>query len=319
MNPPRARAFGSLRSRNVRVFLGGQSVSLVGTWIQQVAMGWLAYRLTGSPLLLGVLAAAGQLPSLLLMPIAGGLSDRWSRHRILIVTQSLAMGLTLVLAALALAGVVAVWHLVTIGALLGVVGALDVPARQAFVADMVESREDVGNAVALHASVTNAARLIGPSIGGAIVARAGEGVCFLVNGASYAAALARSVGDHDRVRRVRGRSRAGPVRFFRRALAVARSDVRHRTRRHAPARLEQRADPDRRGGRSARAGDGPLHDGVRRPGAGRHAAGGDGRHKLRCRAHGAAGRVLLSRGLARVRPPPPRRALAYPPTGRRGG
>src|SRR5437667_306233 len=129
MNPPRARAFGSLRSRNVRLFLGGQSVSLVGTWIQQVAMGWLAYRLTGSPLLLGVLAAAGQLPSLLLMPIAGGLSDRWSRHRILIVTQSLAMGLTLVLAALALAGVVAVWHLVTIGALLGVVGALDVLGR----------------------------------------------------------------------------------------------------------------------------------------------------------------------------------------------
>src|SRR5438445_768901 len=172
MGRPRARAFGSLRSRNVRLFLGGQSVSLVGTWIQQVAMGWLAYRLTGSPLLLGVLAAAGQLPSLLLMPIAGGLSDRWSRHRILIVTQSLAMGLTLVLAALTLAGVVAVWHLVTIGALLGVVGALDVPARQAFVADMVESREDVGNAVALHGSVTNAARLIGPSIGGASVARA---------------------------------------------------------------------------------------------------------------------------------------------------
>src|SRR5438445_97376 len=123
MGRPRARAFGSLRSRNVRLFLGGQSVSLVGTWIQQVAMGWLAYRLTGSPLLLGVLAAAGQLPSLLLMPIAGGLSDRWSRHRILIVTQSLAMGLTLVLAALALAGVVAVWHLVTIGALLPVFAA----------------------------------------------------------------------------------------------------------------------------------------------------------------------------------------------------
>src|SRR5207244_1417371 len=101
MNPPRARAFGSLRSRNVRLFLGGQSVSLVGTWIQQVAMGWLAYRLTGSPLLLGVLAAAGQLPSLLLMPIAGGLRDRWSRHRILISSQSPAMGRTLVPADLA--------------------------------------------------------------------------------------------------------------------------------------------------------------------------------------------------------------------------
>src|SRR3989449_2964580 len=189
MDPPRARPFGSLRPRNVRLFLGGQSVSLVGTWIQQVAMGWLAYRLTGSPLLLGVLAAAGQLPSLLLMPIAGGLSDRWSRHRILIITQSLAMGLTLVLAGLALAGVVTVWHLVAIGALLGGVGALDVPARQAFVADIVERRGDVGNAVALPASVTNAARLIGPSIGRALVAPPGEGGCFLVNGASYAAVL----------------------------------------------------------------------------------------------------------------------------------
>ena len=189
MERSRARAFGSLRSRNVRLFLAGQAVSLVGTWVQQVAMGWLAYRLTGSPLLLGVLAAAGQLPSLLLMPIAGSLSDRWRRHRILIVTQSLAMALTLCLAGLALAGIVTVWHLVAIGALLGVVGALDVPVRQAFVADMVASRDDVGNAVALHASVTNAARLVGPSIGGAIVAHAGEGVCFLVNGASYAAVV----------------------------------------------------------------------------------------------------------------------------------
>src|SRR2546425_5070709 len=140
MERPRARAFGSLRSRNVRLFLGGQSVSLVGTWVQQVAMGWLAYRLTGSPLLLGVLAAAGQLPSLLLMPIAGGLSDRWSRHRILVVTQSLAMALTLVLAGLALAGVVTVWHLVAIGAPLGGVGAPDRPAPPALRADRVQGR-----------------------------------------------------------------------------------------------------------------------------------------------------------------------------------
>src|SRR5438093_11870024 len=110
MELPRARAFGSLRSRNVRLFLGGQSVSLDGTWVQQVAMGWLAYRLTGSPLLLGVLAAAGQLPSLLLMPIAGGLSDRWSRHRIIDVTQSLASALTLVLAWLPSAGGGAGWQ-----------------------------------------------------------------------------------------------------------------------------------------------------------------------------------------------------------------
>src|SRR5256712_4899160 len=140
MERPRARAFGSLRSRNVRLFLGGQSVSLAGTWVQQVAMGWLAYRLTGSPLLLGVLAAAGQLPSLLLMPIAGGLSDRWSRHRILVITQSLAMALTLVLAGLALAGVGTVWRLVAIGALPGGVGALHVPARPAFVARLVQRR-----------------------------------------------------------------------------------------------------------------------------------------------------------------------------------
>src|SRR2546429_9964975 len=189
MEGSRARAFGSLRSRNVRLFLAGQAVSLVGTWVQQVAMGWLAYRLTGSPLLLGTLAAAGQLPSLLLMPIAGSLSDRWSRHRILIVTQSLAMALTLCLAGLALAGVVTVWHLVAIGALLGVVGALDVPVRQAFVADMAASRDDVGNAVALHASATNAARLDGPSLRCRNVAHAGEGACFLVHRPTYPAVV----------------------------------------------------------------------------------------------------------------------------------
>src|SRR3989442_10725199 len=132
MERPRARAFGSLRSRNVRLFLGGQSVSLVGTWVQQVAMGWLAYRLTGSPLLLGVLAAAGQLPSLLLMPIAGGLSDRWSRHRILVVTQSLAMALTLVLAGLALAGGFPVWPPVATRAPLGGRRALRLPSPPAF-------------------------------------------------------------------------------------------------------------------------------------------------------------------------------------------
>src|SRR5256885_2564503 len=145
MERPCARAFGSLRSRNVRLFLGGQAVSVVGPWVQQVAMGWLAYRLTGSPLLLGVLAAAGQLPSLLLMPIAGGLSDRWSRHRILVVTQSLAMALTLVLAGLALAGVVTVWHPVAIGGLFGAAGAPCVPARPAFLSHIAESRGDVGD------------------------------------------------------------------------------------------------------------------------------------------------------------------------------
>src|SRR2546426_10117894 len=149
MDPPRARPFGSLRSRNVRLFLGGQSGSLVGTWVRRVAMGWLAYRLTGSPLLLGVLAAAGQLPSLLLMPIAGGLSDRWSRHRILVVTQSLAMALTLVLAGLALAGAGTVWHLVAIGAPLRGVGALHVPARPGLVADILQRRGDVRDAGAL--------------------------------------------------------------------------------------------------------------------------------------------------------------------------
>src|SRR2546426_1137082 len=149
MERPRARAFGSLRSRNVRLFLGGQSVSLVGTWVQQVAMGWLAYRLTGSPLLLGVLAAAGQLPSLLLMPIAGGLSDRWSRHRILVVTQSLAMALTLVLAGLALAGAVTVWHPGRIGAPPGGLGALAVPAPPAFVPPIPPSPGDGRDAGAL--------------------------------------------------------------------------------------------------------------------------------------------------------------------------
>lgn len=189
MHLPRARAVSSLRSRNVRLFLAGQSVSLIGIWIQHVAMSWLVYRLTGSPLLLGLLGAAGQLPALVLMPVAGSLADRWSRRRILIVTQGLAMLLTLALAAVATAGVAAVWHLVAVSALLGLVGALDVPARQAFIADLVEDRDDLGNAIALHSSVTNAARLIGPPIGGALVAAAGEGICFLVNAVSYAAVL----------------------------------------------------------------------------------------------------------------------------------
>ena len=184
------RAFASLRSRNVRLFLAGQSVSLVGIWIQQVALSWLVYRLTGSPLVLGVVGAAGQLPALVLMPVAGTFADRWSRRRILIVTQSLAMAMTLVLATVVLAGVVAVWQLVAIGALLGLVGALDVPARQAFIADIVERRDDVGNAVALHAAITNAGRLVGPSLGGALVVWGGEGICFLANAVSYAPILA---------------------------------------------------------------------------------------------------------------------------------
>src|SRR5262249_60297540 len=135
------------------------------------AAGWPGRR-SGA----GCGAPRGRPPAWVRCPVAGPFADRWNRRRILIVTQSLAMALAL--AAVVLAGVAAVWQLVAIGALLGLVGALDVPARQAFIADIVERRDDVGNAVALHAAITNAGRLIGPSLGGALVVWGGEGICF---------------------------------------------------------------------------------------------------------------------------------------------
>ncbi len=179
----------ALRSRNYRLFVAGQSVSLVGTWMQQVAMSWLVYRLTGSAVLLGVVGFTSQIPTFLLSPVAGVLADRWNRRRILMLTQALAMVQAAVLAAAVLMGVVQVWHIVALSLVLGVVNAFDIPVRQSFVVEMVAHRDDLGNAIALNSSMVNGARLIGPTVAGLLVASVGEGICFLLNSASYLAVL----------------------------------------------------------------------------------------------------------------------------------
>jgi MFS family permease len=180
----------ALRYRNYRLFFGGQSVSLIGTWMTRIATSWLIYRLTHSALLLGVVSFAGQIPTFLLAPFAGVWVDRWNRHRVLVVTQVLAMLQSFALAALALAGRITVWDVLWLSVFQGLINAFDMPARQAFVVEMVEDRRDLSNAIALNSSMVNMARLIGPSVAGVIIAAVGEGYCFLIDGVSYLAVIA---------------------------------------------------------------------------------------------------------------------------------
>lgn len=175
----------ALQHRNYRLFFGGQTASLVGTWITRVATSWLVYRLTGSELLLGLVGFCGQIPTLLLAPIAGVLVDRWPRHRILLITQILSMVQSFVLGGLTFAGVIQVWHVLVLQIAQGIINAFDTPARQTFVIEMVEDRADLPNAIALNSSMVNGSRVIGPSIGGAIIAAVGEAWCFIIDGISY--------------------------------------------------------------------------------------------------------------------------------------
>jgi MFS family permease len=178
----------ALRHRNYQLFFSGQLISLIGTWMDQIAESWLVYRLTGSALLLGTVAFASQIPVFLLAPIGGAVADRYDRRRILVGTQSSMMGLTFVLAWLTLSHRVQIWHIVTLAALTGIVNAFDLPARQAFVVDMV-SRADLVNAIALNSSMFNGARIIGPAAAGIVVAAIGEGWCFFANGVSFIAVI----------------------------------------------------------------------------------------------------------------------------------
>jgi MFS family permease len=186
---PRPRITRALGSRNFRLFFGGQSVSLVGTWITRIATSWLVYRLTGSALLLGVVGFCGQIPTLLLAPFAGVLVDRWDRHRILVITQALSLAQSAALAVLTLTGVITVTHVLALQVVQGIINAFDTPARQAFVIEMVEDRADLPNAIALNSSMVNASRIIGPSIGGVIIAAVGEGWCFALDAVSYLAVI----------------------------------------------------------------------------------------------------------------------------------
>lgn len=180
------RAF---RYRNYRLYFAGQAISLIGTWMQMIAVSWLIYRLTNSAFLLGIAAFAGQIPTFFATPFGGVLADNFNRRRMLIITQTLAMFQAFALAILSFTGVVAVWHVILLSVFLGLINAFDVPIRQSFVVDMVEDKADLGNAIALNSFVFNGARLIGPSIAGIFIATVGEGVCFLVNGLSFIAVI----------------------------------------------------------------------------------------------------------------------------------
>jgi MFS family permease len=182
-------AFRSLRHRNFRLFVGGQLISLIGTWMQTVAQSWLVYRLTGSSLLLGTVGFSSQIPVFLLSPLGGILADRHDRRVIVVATQTASMLLAGALAFFTLSGTVRVWHVITISALLGVVNAFDVPARQSFLVEMV-GKDDLMNAIALNSSMFNGARVVGPGIAGLLVAELGEAWCFLLNAASYLAVIA---------------------------------------------------------------------------------------------------------------------------------
>lgn len=182
------RTFRSLRHRNFRLYAGGQLVSMVGTWLQAVAQSWLVYRLTGSSLLLGLVGFCLQLPVLLLSPLGGTVADRVPRRGLLMVTAGLSGLLALVLAGLTLSGSIGVPALFVLAGLLGLVNAFDMPTRQAFLVDMV-GREDLPNAIALNSSLVNGARVIGPAAAGILVAVAGEGWCFAINGLSYGAVV----------------------------------------------------------------------------------------------------------------------------------
>jgi MFS family permease len=183
-------ALRALRSRNYRLFFTGQTVSLIGTWMTQIATSWLVYRLTGSALLLGVVGFAARIPAFVLGPFAGVWVDRWDRHRTLVVTQILSMLQSFALAGLALSGIITIREIVWLSVAQGFINAFDMPARQSFVVQMVENRDDLANAIALNSSMVNAARLLGPSIAGVIIAVASEGYCFLVDGFSYLAVIA---------------------------------------------------------------------------------------------------------------------------------
>jgi len=179
-----------LQHRNFRLFFIGQSISLIGTWMQQTAVAWLVWRLSHSAFLLGLVGFASRIPTFVMAPFAGVLVDRFDRHRLVVWTQVLSMFQALALAALMYAGHIAIWQIILLSLMLGFINALDVPARQSFVLQMLDRREDLTNAIALNSSMVNGARLLGPMVAGFLIAAAGEAHCFLLNGLSYIPVIA---------------------------------------------------------------------------------------------------------------------------------
>jgi MFS family permease len=183
-------AFRALKSPNFRIFFYGQAVSLMGTFIQGLALGWLVYRLTNSPFLLGAVSFTGQIPSLILMPFAGVYADRLNRRKVLVITQGISMIVALTLATLYFTHTIQVWQIFVTSILNGIAIAFDAPFRHSFMLEMVGDKDLLQNAIALNSTLVNSARFIGPAIGGVLVAWIGEGFCFLVNGISFLAVIA---------------------------------------------------------------------------------------------------------------------------------
>ncbi len=181
--------FRALRHRNYLLFFSGQLISLIGTWLQQIAISWLVYKLTNSALLMGVITFVGLLPSLILSPFAGVYIDRINKHKMLIIVQILFMLEALLLAVLTIFNVIQLWHVVVVCSLIGVTAAIDMPLRQAFVVQLVDDEADLGNAISLNSSMFNLARMIGPAIAGILISTVGEGYCFLINSLSYIAVI----------------------------------------------------------------------------------------------------------------------------------
>src|SRR6267378_3213399 len=212
-----------MQHRNFQLFIAGQLISLIGTWMQSTAQLWLVYKLTGSAALLGVFGFANQVPILFLASVGGYVGDRYNRHRGVIWTQTVALVLAFMLAALTLVGVVRVWEIVLIAFLAGIVNAFDVPIRQAFLVQMV-GKEDLPNAIALNSSIFNGARVVGPAIAGFAMAWVGEGWCFFLNGLSFLAVIVALL--LMRIERTAMRpSKDSPLRSFVQGFRFAMSDL----------------------------------------------------------------------------------------------
>lgn len=182
------QTFRALRHRNFRLFVSGQIVSLIGTWMQNVSQAWLVYRLTHSEFLLGAAWFCSQIAVFALGPLGGLASDRYSRHKLVMLTQALAMLQALALAVLTLTGTVEVWHVMVLAVLLGAINAFDMPGRQSLIIQMT-GKEDLLNAISINSAIFNAARVVGPAVAGVLVAAVGEGVCFLINAVSFLAVI----------------------------------------------------------------------------------------------------------------------------------
>ena len=187
--PKIKNAFRALGHRNYRLFFIGQGLSLIGTWMQNLALSWLVYRLTNSVFLLGVVGFSSQIMIMLFSPLAGVIADRFNRQRVIILTQTLALLQAVVLTILVYANLINVWEIIVLSLILGFVMSFDAPMRQSFVVEMVDDKKDLGNAIALNSTMFNGARLIGPALAGLAIAALGEGFCFLINAISYLAVI----------------------------------------------------------------------------------------------------------------------------------